>query len=1041
MLRRLSRRLRLPLLVYAAAIGAVALSIAGDRQHPVPLSESLVPSAHAGIRLLGRAVNTCESSGCHGALKIVEQIHPFAEVRCVDCHGGDASQSAKGLAHVPRPASVGPFPLIAGEHKADKPPVEKRGPRAFRQGDPTNSEHNDPGIIAYRRFLNPGDLFAAPQSCGPSGCHPDVVERVSRSLHATMAGLMNGIYYANGHPGASAGRREDFAGDDTDKLSKLAVVLPRGEPLVDPNFDPSIPGTLRTLASEAPRNDEEQRNQKKSNPLAMATFFIQTDCGRCHLYTEGNKTPGTYHSTGCTACHVVYRNDGFSESVDPNIPKNETDHPFKHKIVRFAPTEQCAHCHNRGARHAQRFFGMRERPQGDNSSRILNEHGENTRGVDREILPEDNLQSGGRAGGFYPSAPLYLKSGDNFFGRPFPSDLALELTERLKQQGAKEASTVKGKSTQSIWRRDIRTNLGPSDNRNPFWIIDEDRTNDFDETPPDIHAERGMTCVDCHSKREMHGDGHLYTDRFHKIEIQCESCHGDALQLSNLKSRFGNPVRGLKRNTDGSVSLRLNSTGEIRPVTQIKEVIDSGRNANAQGPSHLLHGRLECYTCHAVWHDQCNSCHMIASYDTVRKEANQFAATIRDSFQCIDGANDGNSCRADSDCPGGSCQVCPDNKGCFFQRGHLDNVRRNAAQGQPRFVTTYDQLILGVNNKGRIQNFHTAGQSTLFANKLVGGRGSEAALNEGNFLEFSRCEGGSNDGGLCEVAADCPAGSCPDLRCIGGPFDGLTAQAEGQCKQCVAGSRTGELCSVSSDCGSGGSCEGGTLSRVCFGGDNDGQACSFDPNNPTDNPDCPGGSCGVRMFNFVFSTIDNGRHLPAMPLNPLFPHTVRRLPRNCDNCHLTPQLDNVDTVAKAVGLGTGRGPAVDPNAPGGRREVQLSRRVRLFTNGKGDLDITNPQTGLPIRNSEEFLVNIDQFIEFDLDVLDVNFQDDGKFQFRVRNYEQLRPTTHMNTGPLDAATIERVLNNPQNPQVPAEPRQRAERKVRLRADAYQGNLQ
>jgi hypothetical protein len=351
--------------------------------------------------------------------------------------------------------------------------------------------------------------------------------------------------------------------------------------------------------------------------------------------------------------------------------------------------------------------------------------------------------------------------------------------------------------------------------------------------------------------------------------------------------------------------------------------------------------------------------------------------------------------------------------GGFFQRSYMDNVVRNATQGQPRFVTTFDQLILGINSKGRIQNFHTAGQATLFANKVAGGGGAEANLSEGNFLEFSRCAGGANDRGLCENDSDCPGGFCPDLRCIGGPLDGQVAEAEGQCKKCTAGARVGQNCSLDFDCGTGGKCEGGTLSRVCFGGDNDGQACDFDPNNPTANPDCPSGSCGVRMFNFVFTTIDNGLHLPAMPMNPLFPHTVRKIPRNCDNCHPTGNDDplNREQVEKAIGLGTGKTRVLDPAAPNGFRDIQISRTVRIFTNGKGDLDIVNPLTGLPVKNGDEILVNIDQFIDLEFD------QASGK----VSQITQLRPTTHVNTGPLDARAIEKILNTVVVPQIPSQP--------------------
>lgn len=991
-----------------------ALLVLGGAQVVYQLLEWSVPDAQADIKFIkATAQNTCESSGCHAGLKVVEQIHPRFALTCVACHGGNAKQKSKSRAHVSRPstATLGRFPLRSGSHLATRNPVELRGPRAYKKSDPNNHMHRNAGLLAYRQFINPGDLLVANKSCGASGCHKSIVANVKRSLHTTMAGLMNGVYYVNGHPSASAGALGDFAGDDSDKEATMAIVLPKGNAIVDPHFDSSIAGTVARLGLEVPRNDETLRNAKKSDPLGMVSFYVQTDCARCHISTGGNKDVGTARSIGCSACHVTYLNEAFSESFDQRTPKNEFDHAEKHRMVRFPSVEQCAHCHNRGARHTQRFLGFRERPQGDNSSLILNENGDNTRVKDEEVLADGKL-SGGRKGGFYPEAPLYMKPGDKLFGRPFPS----------YPPGVGAKNVVLGKSNDTLWRRDMRVNEKAGDDRNPFWIVDEDRTNNYDETPPDVHAEAGMICVDCHTEREMHGDGHIYTDRFHKVEITCESCHGTADQRSTLKTRMGNSVSRLSK-TGRSYFLRLKANGESRAVPQLKDIIDEGANSNALGPSHDDHDRLECYACHATWHDQCNSCHMITSYDTVRDSATS-ALEIR---------------------PSGDREDCRDDPGCFYQRSHMDNVKRNATQGQPRFVTTYDQLILGINNKGKIQNFHTSGQAVLFANKLVGGQGSEKALHESNFLELSQCVAGVNAGELCEVDADCPGSTCPSFSCDGGPFDTLTAQAEAQCGRCeFGGTPTGELCGVDETCaGAGELCNRGTLAgRMCFGGATPGAPCTWDPDNPTDPAGCGTGTCGVRMYNFVFSTLDEDdagtvRHLPAFAMNPMFPHTVRKIPRNCDNCHLNPTLSNLDEVKKAIGLGTGMAPVLDASAPGGKRQVSITRRVRIATNGKGALapDILNVDL-LPADSGDLVDIAIDKFIDVDFAAgkdIDVDVP-----PFDVTAIRQVKPTTHVSTGPLDAAAIEALLSATYAPQSPTSLSARSGTFVASRTDAYLG---
>jgi hypothetical protein len=43
---------------------------------------------------------------------------------------------------------------------------------------------------------------------------------------------------------------------------------------------------------------------------------------------------------------------------------------------------------------------------------------------------------------------------------------------------------------------------------------------------PDVHYQKGMMCMDCHKKREMHGDGKMYkTKQDVKDRPRCSSCH------------------------------------------------------------------------------------------------------------------------------------------------------------------------------------------------------------------------------------------------------------------------------------------------------------------------------------------------------------------------------------------------------------------------------------------------------------------------------------------------------------------------------------
>jgi hypothetical protein len=45
----------------------------------------------------------------------------------------------------------------------------------------------------------------------------------------------------------------------------------------------------------------------------------------------------------------------------------------------------------------------------------------------------------------------------------------------------------------------------------------------------DVHVRRGMTCLDCHTAREIHGDGKAYDSAWQEgaMQTRCENCHKD----------------------------------------------------------------------------------------------------------------------------------------------------------------------------------------------------------------------------------------------------------------------------------------------------------------------------------------------------------------------------------------------------------------------------------------------------------------------------------------------------------------------------------
>ena len=118
-----------------------------------------------------------KSRGCLACHAGIEKAHASAAVKlgCVDCHGGDASAAPQPGAE---PGSASYDDAKTRAHVAPRFPERWLG----REGDPAaNPERSYTALLAespeFVRFVNPGDLRVAQESCG--GCHQEQVDAVS----------------------------------------------------------------------------------------------------------------------------------------------------------------------------------------------------------------------------------------------------------------------------------------------------------------------------------------------------------------------------------------------------------------------------------------------------------------------------------------------------------------------------------------------------------------------------------------------------------------------------------------------------------------------------------------------------------------------------------------------------------------------------------------------------------------------------------------------------------------------------------------------
>lgn len=142
--------------------------------------------------------------------------------------------------------------------------------------------------------------------------------------------------------------------------------------------------------------------------------------------------------------------------------------------------------------------------------------------------------------------------------------------------------------------------------------------------PADVHFARGLTCVDCHTAREIMGDGRVITHQEQAIEIACVDCHrvappvtvtGEALDASSQALLRGNLL--LPRPTaafvlTGRATPYVNLVQEEGALVLVRKLDGARLSPRPPAPACLdpLHARLDCQSCHAGWAPQCLGCHV-----------------------------------------------------------------------------------------------------------------------------------------------------------------------------------------------------------------------------------------------------------------------------------------------------------------------------------------------------------------------------------------------------------------------------------------------
>jgi len=141
---------------------------------------------------------------------------------------------------------------------------------------------------------------------------------------------------------------------------------------------------------------------------------------------------------------------------------------------------------------------------------------------------------------------------------------------------------------------------------------------------PDVHHERGLECIDCHTANEVMGAGAPVARKSQQLRIGCEDCH--TREHASVAAEFLSPesrrLMALRGQSLGP-GQRMGTTRDGEPLVNV--VVGDGASARLlrkrTGEALALkpplstctegkgHARLSCASCHAGWAPRCVACH------------------------------------------------------------------------------------------------------------------------------------------------------------------------------------------------------------------------------------------------------------------------------------------------------------------------------------------------------------------------------------------------------------------------------------------------
>lgn len=141
----------------------------------------------------------------------------------------------------------------------------------------------------------------------------------------------------------------------------------------------------------------------------------------------------------------------------------------------------------------------------------------------------------------------------------------------------------------------------------------------------DLHHNKGLLCVDCHSSHEVMGDGKKYAHAEQAVKLQCSDCHFKDKPNTTVYSKLDaesllvflhrdykhtdKPIITVENGKHPLVNTYVDASGKAFLIGKKDGKIHELKPQSEVCSRDNAHKNVSCATCHSSWTSRCIGCH------------------------------------------------------------------------------------------------------------------------------------------------------------------------------------------------------------------------------------------------------------------------------------------------------------------------------------------------------------------------------------------------------------------------------------------------